>query len=148
MSCPYGVWRSNSLDTPHSIKLLWSSDQPDAETSTWQDTTFTRDKFPCCRPDSKLHSQQASDCRSTPWTAQQLGPAITINVLHCYVYLKKLLVNVYTDFNCLSYTISSFCLSKYFVLADLKKMFHTQFRSMFMTCRHIKFMLLNASNKY
>jgi len=23
-------------DTPHSVGLLWTSDQPDAETSTWQ----------------------------------------------------------------------------------------------------------------
>ena len=29
-------------DTPHSVGLLWSSDQPDAESSTWQHTTFTR----------------------------------------------------------------------------------------------------------
>jgi hypothetical protein len=30
-------------DTPHSVGLLWTSDQPDAETSTWQRTTFTTD---------------------------------------------------------------------------------------------------------
>ena len=29
-------------DTPQSIGLLWTSDQPVAETSTWQHTTFTR----------------------------------------------------------------------------------------------------------
>jgi hypothetical protein len=28
-------------DTPHSVKLLWTSDQSDAETSTWQHTTLT-----------------------------------------------------------------------------------------------------------
>jgi hypothetical protein len=27
--------RSHS-DTPHSVRLLWTSDQPDAESSTWQ----------------------------------------------------------------------------------------------------------------
>jgi len=32
---PYGASRSHS-DTPHSIGLLWKSNQPDAETSTWQ----------------------------------------------------------------------------------------------------------------
>jgi hypothetical protein len=26
--------RSHTLDTPHSVGLLWTSDQPDAETST------------------------------------------------------------------------------------------------------------------
>jgi len=30
-----------NLDTPHSVGLLWTSDQPGAETSTWQHTTLT-----------------------------------------------------------------------------------------------------------
>jgi len=30
-------------DKPHSVALLWTSNQPDAETSTWQHTTRTRD---------------------------------------------------------------------------------------------------------
>ena len=34
-------------DTPHSGGRLWTSDQPDAETSTWQHTTLTRDRHPC-----------------------------------------------------------------------------------------------------
>jgi hypothetical protein len=28
------------LDTPHSVGLLWTSNHPDAETSTWQHTTL------------------------------------------------------------------------------------------------------------
>jgi hypothetical protein len=28
----------------HSVGLLWTSDQPDAETSTWQHTTLTTDR--------------------------------------------------------------------------------------------------------
>ena len=32
---PYGASRSLSLDMPHSVGLLWTSDQPDTETSTW-----------------------------------------------------------------------------------------------------------------
>jgi hypothetical protein len=35
--------RSHS-DTPHSVGLLWKSDQPDAKTPTWQHTTLLRDK--------------------------------------------------------------------------------------------------------
>jgi hypothetical protein len=31
------------LDTTHSVRLLWTSDQPDAETSTWKHTTLKRD---------------------------------------------------------------------------------------------------------
>jgi len=30
------------LDTPHSVEFLWTSDQPDAETSTRQHTTLQR----------------------------------------------------------------------------------------------------------
>jgi hypothetical protein len=33
-------------DTPHSVGLLWTSDQLVAETSTWQHTTFTTDRHP------------------------------------------------------------------------------------------------------
>jgi hypothetical protein len=33
--------RSHS-DIPHSVGLLWTSDQPDTETSTWQHTTFNK----------------------------------------------------------------------------------------------------------
>jgi hypothetical protein len=29
-------------DTPHAVGLLWTSDQPYAETSTWHHTTLTR----------------------------------------------------------------------------------------------------------
>jgi len=34
--------RSHS-DTPQSVGILWTSDQPDAHTSTWQHTTLTTD---------------------------------------------------------------------------------------------------------
>jgi hypothetical protein len=39
-------------DTSQSVGLLWTSDQPDPQTSTWQHTTLTRDKHPCHRRDS------------------------------------------------------------------------------------------------
>ena len=61
--------RSHS-DAPHSVGLLWTSDQPVAETSTWQHTTLTRDRHPCPRRDSNSHSQQASGRRPTPQKAQ------------------------------------------------------------------------------
>jgi len=54
--------RSHTL-SPHSEGLLWMSDQPDAKTSTWQHTTLIRDRYPCCRRDSKTLSQQASGSR-------------------------------------------------------------------------------------
>jgi hypothetical protein len=34
-------------ETPHSVGLLWESDQPYEETSTWQHTTLTRDRHLC-----------------------------------------------------------------------------------------------------
>jgi hypothetical protein len=37
--------RSHS-NTSHSVGLLWTSDQPEAETSTWQHTTLTGDRYP------------------------------------------------------------------------------------------------------
>ena len=42
----WGFLRSHT-DTPQSVGLLWTSDQPVAETSTWQHTTLTTDKHPC-----------------------------------------------------------------------------------------------------
>jgi hypothetical protein len=44
-------------DTPHSVGLLWTSDRPVAETSTWQNTILTRDRHPCPRWDSKTASE-------------------------------------------------------------------------------------------
>jgi hypothetical protein len=38
MASPYVASRSHSLYTPHFVGLLWKSDQPDTETSTWQHT--------------------------------------------------------------------------------------------------------------
>ena len=52
--------------TLHSVGLLWTSDQPDAEASTWQHTTLTRDRNTCPRRDSNPQSQKASGRRPTP----------------------------------------------------------------------------------
>jgi hypothetical protein len=65
-----GLWPSHSrgflithIDAPHSVGLLWTSDQLDAKTSTWEQTTHTTDKLPCPRWDSNPRSQQASGRR-------------------------------------------------------------------------------------
>ena len=47
-------------DTPQSVGLLCTSDQHDAEISTWQHTTLTTDRRIWPRRDSKSQSQQAS----------------------------------------------------------------------------------------
>jgi hypothetical protein len=53
-------------DTPHPLGLLWMRNPPTADTSTWQNTTLTRNRLPCPRRVSKPQSQQASGRRSTP----------------------------------------------------------------------------------
>ena len=52
-------------DTPHLVGLLWTSDQPDADTSTSQHTKLTTDRHPCPRWHSNPESQQASGRRPT-----------------------------------------------------------------------------------
>ena len=79
--------RSHS-DTPHSVGLLWTSDQPDAEASTWQRTTLTRDNYSWPRRDSKPQSQQMSCLRPTPETARPLGSAFCTCNIRKYVDLK------------------------------------------------------------
>ena len=56
------VSKSHS-DAPQSVGLLWTSDQLVAETSTWQHTTLTTDKYPCPPLDSNPRSQQKSGHR-------------------------------------------------------------------------------------
>jgi len=43
-----------------SVGLLWTRDQPIANTSTWQHTTFTWDRNPCAQRDTNPQPQQAS----------------------------------------------------------------------------------------
>jgi len=67
--------RSHS-DTPQSVGISGTSDQPDAETSTWQHTPLTRNRQLCPRRNSNPQSQQASGRRPTPYTARPLGSAL------------------------------------------------------------------------
>ena len=53
-------------DAPQAVGLLWTSEQPVAETSTWQHTTPTTDKHAYPRWYSNPQSQQASGRRPTP----------------------------------------------------------------------------------
>jgi hypothetical protein len=51
--------------TPQSVGLLWTSDEPVAEISTWQHTTLTRGTQSCLRRDSNPQFQRASGRRPT-----------------------------------------------------------------------------------
>jgi len=46
MASPDGASRSRSLDTPHSIGIFWTSEQPVTETSTRQHTTEQQNILP------------------------------------------------------------------------------------------------------
>jgi len=79
-----GPWSPHSwgfliahYDASQSVRLLWTSDQLVAETSTWQHTIAT-DNHSCPRWDSNPRSQQVSGRRPTPQTARKLGPAFSI----------------------------------------------------------------------
>ena len=48
-------------DTPDSVGILWTSDQPEAETSTWQHTTFTWDRHTCPPPRGFEHTIPARE---------------------------------------------------------------------------------------
>jgi hypothetical protein len=71
----------SQLHTPHLVGLPWTSDQPDAEASSWQHTTFTSDRHPCPQRDSNPQSQQVSGRRPTPQTARGLDRLILIQTV-------------------------------------------------------------------
>ena len=50
----------------HTVGLLWTSDQPVVDTSTWQHTTLTTERHTFPRRNSNPQSQQASGRRPTP----------------------------------------------------------------------------------
>ena len=47
-------WHTHTHTHTHSVGLLWTSDQPVAEKSTWENTTLTRDREAYPRRDSNL----------------------------------------------------------------------------------------------
>jgi hypothetical protein len=57
--------RSRS-DAPHSVGLLWTSDDPDAETLPGNTQQSQKTRHSCPRWDSNPQFQQANSRRSTP----------------------------------------------------------------------------------
>jgi hypothetical protein len=70
------VSRSHS-DTPHSGGLLWTSDQPDAETSNRQHTTLKRDKHPRSpvRFESTIPASPRPKAHALDRTVSGIGPS-------------------------------------------------------------------------
>jgi hypothetical protein len=71
---------SRSHSVRHTIigRILWASDQPDTETSTWQHTTLTRDRQECL----------PAGHTSTSQTARPLGSAFNC-LLDVFLNLSK-----------------------------------------------------------
>jgi len=61
-----------SFTHTHSVGLFWTRDQPVAETSTWQHTTFQETHSSSPHRNSNPQSQPASGRRPTPHTARPL----------------------------------------------------------------------------
>jgi hypothetical protein len=59
------LYNHTYLDIPHSVGLFWMSDQPEAEASIRQHTTFTRDRYSYTRGESNPQSQQTRGRRPT-----------------------------------------------------------------------------------
>ena len=109
MASPYWASRSDSLDTPQSVGLLWTSDQPDTETSTWQHTTLKTDihttggirthnpskrkaadprlKPLCHRNWNYLYLHILKTCLKTWWTkySSKWCSIVTVGCLLCYL---------------------------------------------------------------
>ena len=97
--------RSHS-DTRHSVGLLWTGDQPDAEISTWQCTAPTRQKHLCPLWKLKPQPQQASGRRSTPLTARPLGSAHTLMSSLSSTHPLRLYIIIYSyTFKAISGTV-------------------------------------------
>jgi hypothetical protein len=79
MTSPYWSSCSHSFDTPHSVGLLWMSDQPVTDTSTRKHTTLTKHRRPFPMRDSNPQYQQASDRRPKRYTARPMGSAESAN---------------------------------------------------------------------
>ena len=68
-----GIWSHSN--TPQTVELLWTSGQPDAETSTRQHATLIRDRRACSRRYSNPQYQQVSGCTPKPEIGWPLGSA-------------------------------------------------------------------------
>jgi len=86
-------WHS---DTPHSVGLLWTSDQLDAESSTRQHTTLTTDKYPCqpagfepTIPASKRPQTHAYRSRGH-WDGQNIITSMLKHPLFRHTYVHKM----------------------------------------------------------
>ena len=74
-------------DTPHSVGLLWTCYQSDADTSTWKYIRITRDRHPCPRRDSNPATSERSKTHALDDAASGIGT-------HCLVRTWNLVCHV------------------------------------------------------
>jgi len=71
-------------DKPHSVGFLWTSDQPDTETSTWQQTTLTVERiiYDCGKLNNERRKLIADISKEDHWP---VGKNVLVNK-----YLKQI----------------------------------------------------------
>jgi hypothetical protein len=108
--------RSHS-DTPHSVGLLWTSDQPDAETSTWphnthkRQTSMRRAGFEPTIPARKRSQAHPLDGAATGIGETKLITAnytiLPLHKSHCCDIVQIVLTSV-----CLEHWLTPHCLAR------------------------------------
>ena len=87
---------SRSHTTTHqSVGLIWTGDQPVAETSTWQHTTITTDKHPCPPGRIRTHDlsrRAAVDLRLRPVGDNPIAVNKCIITLYYYIILYYIIL--------------------------------------------------------
>ena len=104
--------RSHS-DTPHWVGLLWTSDQPYAETSTWQHTTLTRDGHRTHNPSKRTHSLESAAHWDRPSSGLLLRKQLSLYNDYLYCYLTRVNAKLVNTTNLK--TVQKICLSKFSV---------------------------------
>ena len=76
-------------NAPHSVGLLWTSDQLVTENSTWQETTLTSDRHPC-HPvgfEPMFSAGERPRTYALDRTATGTGPIHTHTHTHTHIYI-------------------------------------------------------------
>jgi len=73
-------------DTAQSVGLLWTSDRPVAETSTWQHTTLTTDRHPCSRAGFHLAIPSKRAAGGIGLAVYLLYPNCAVGLLGYFLY--------------------------------------------------------------
>jgi hypothetical protein len=72
-------------DTPNSVGLLWRTDQPIAETSTWQHTTITSDRQPC---PGGIRTRRSSNRAAADPRLRPRGHSIGSLCIYCRLFVN------------------------------------------------------------